>query len=90
MPGPEDIELVIVINGQPFPVDANLHAPLRTVVVKALAESKNTGQPPENWELRDEAGALLDLAKKVADFHFVAGAKLFLSLKAGVGGSVSC
>ncbi len=86
MPGPEDIALVVVINGQPFPVQANPHGPLLTVVAKALEESKNTGQPPDNWEMRDEAGALLDLTKKVGDFHFAVGAKLFLSLKAGVGG----
>lgn len=86
MPGPEEIALVVVINGQPFEVEANIHAPLRTVVAKALEESKNTGQPPENWELRDETGTLLDQAKKVSEFHFAPGAKLFLSLKAGVGG----
>ena len=86
MPGPEESALVVVINGQPFTVEANLHEPLRTVVEKALEESKNTGQPAENWELRNEAGALLDLAKKVGDYHFAPGAKLFLSLKAGVGG----
>jgi uncharacterized protein DUF2604 len=86
MPGPEQIALVVVINGQPFMVEANVNAPLRTVVEKALADSNNTGQPAENWELRNEAGALLELGKKVGDFHFAPDTKLFLSLKAGVGG----
>lgn len=86
MPGPNEFALVVVINGQPFPITANVNEPLRVVVVKALAESKNSGQPAENWELRDEAGALLDLAQKVGEFHFAPGAKLFLSLKAGIGG----
>lgn len=86
MPSPNDIDLVVVINGQPFELTANVNEPLKAVVVKALADSKNAGQPPDNWELRDDAGALLDLAKKVGEFPFAAGAKLFLSLKAGVGG----
>jgi len=86
MPGPEQLALVVVINGQPFAVEANVNAPIRTVVEKALAKSNTTGQPAENWELRNDAGALLELAKKVGDFRFPAETKLFLSLKAGVGG----
>lgn len=82
----EAIDLVIVINGQPFEVEAEKKEPLRAVVARALEKSNNTGQPPENWELRDESGKLLDLAKKVSDFHFTDNTKLFLSLKAGIGG----
>jgi hypothetical protein len=80
------IDLVIVINGQPFEVEAENKEALRAVVARALEQSNNTGQPPENWELRDETGKLLDLAKKVSDFHFADHTKLFLSLKAGIGG----
>lgn len=67
-------------------VEGNAHAPLRTLVPKALELTGNVGQPVENWELRDAEGQLLDLAKKVGEFAFVAGTKLFLTLKAGVGG----
>lgn len=78
------IELTVVVNGQPVSVSANVNAPLRTVVPEALRLSNNSGQPPENWELRDENGKLLDLGEKIEDLP--PGTKLFLNLKAGVGG----
>lgn len=81
------IALTVVVNGQPTTVEASSEAPLHTVIPKALQQTGNSGQPPENWELRDAAGQLLDLAKKIEDFGFPPGATLFLNLKAGVGGS---
>jgi hypothetical protein len=87
MPPATHIELVIVVNGQPTPLSANPNQPLQSLIGRALAESGNTGQPPENWELRDEAGNLLDLSAKIGSFGFASGTKLFLNLKAGVGGS---
>jgi len=83
---PNEIELTVVVNGTPYPVDANLNAPLRTVLNKALADSKSTGQPPERWQLKREDGTGLDLEKKVGDYGFVTGAILVLSLRAGAGG----
>jgi len=79
--------LTVVVNGQPVEVKVNEHAPLQTVIPHALKESGNVGQPPENWELKDAAGNLLDLNKKIEDFHFADDVKLFLSLKAGVAGA---
>jgi hypothetical protein len=81
-----DVDLIIVVNGQPIPLEAKNHELLRTVVHQALEKSGNSGQPIDNWELRDGSGNILDLARKVGDFHFQDGTKLFLSLKAGVGG----
>ncbi|WP_346659838.1 DUF2604 domain-containing protein [Bradyrhizobium sp. 200] len=43
-------------------------------------------QPPENWEIKNEAGELLDPDKKVGEFGFGKEVTLFLSLKAGVAG----
>ena len=83
---PNEIKLKIVVNGQPVEVVGNLEAPLRTVINKALESSGNSGQPVENWELRDAVGQVLDAARKLADFHFAADVTLFLNLKAGVGG----
>lgn len=83
---PNDITLVVIVNGKPTEVTANVHAPIQTVIPEALRETENTGQPPENWELRDEPGSLLDNHRKIEDFHFAPGTKLFLSLKAGIGG----
>ena len=80
------IAITVVVNGQPTIVEANPEAPLRTIIPVALEQTGNTGQPPENWELRDAAGVELDVAKKIEDFQFPADVRLFLNLKAGVGG----
>lgn len=81
-----EVELAIVVNGQPTMVRANKNAPLRTVMARALEQTGNAGQPPDNWELRDSAGALLPLDQKIEEFNFPAEVRLFLNLKAGVGG----
>lgn len=81
-----ELELAIVVNGQPTMVRANRNAPLHTVIPRALEQTGNAGQPQENWELRDAAGALLQLDQKIKDFNFPADIRLFLNLKAGVGG----
>lgn len=82
----DTIDVTVVVNGQPTQVIANQEAPLLVVVEKALEQTGNTGQPPENWELRNASGLELDLHKKVEDYHFESGTQLFLNLKAGVGG----
>lgn len=82
----DKIDLVIVVNGQPTTVEANENSPLNTVIPKALHQTGNQGQPPENWELRDAAGNLLDGDKKISTFHFDKNTRLFLNLKAGIGG----
>jgi hypothetical protein len=81
------ILLAVIVNGQPATVEANVNAPLKTIIEKALHDTGNAGQPPDNWELRDAAGALLDLDRKIKDFDFPEDARLFLNLKAGVGGA---
>jgi len=78
--------LTIVVNGQPVEVEANENAPLGSVIGRALEKSGNVGQPPENWELKDAAGVVLDLGKKIGDYDFPEDVKLFLSLKAGHAG----
>jgi hypothetical protein len=80
------IQLAVVVNGQATVVEANPNAPLHTVIPHALQATGNSGQPPENWELRDENGTLLDTSKKISSFNFAPDVRLFLSLKAGVGG----
>lgn len=80
------IKLIIVVNGKPTEVEARLDAPLSSVIPIALKQTGNEGQPPENWELKDIKGNILDLNKKIEEFHFPCDVKLFLSLKAGIGG----
>jgi len=86
MPSANEIDLTVVVNGQPVQVKANIHEPLRTMIEHALQKSGNSGQPIENWELRDAMGQILDPARKVGELNFPPGVTLFLSLKAGVGG----
>ena len=81
-----EMDITVVVNGQPTTVKANLNAPLHTIIPRALEQTGNSGQPPENWELRDAAGTLLDLSKKIEEYGFPANTTLFLNLKAGIGG----
>jgi hypothetical protein len=80
------IELTIVVNGQPTQVSAHEEEVLSKVVETALEQTGNSGQPPENWELRNASGVELDLQKRVEHYHFEPDTHLFLNLKAGVGG----
>lgn len=86
MSSPQKLQIAVIVNGQPVVVEANENAPLHTIIPKALEASGNIGQPPENWELRDASGELLPLDQKIKDFNFPPDVKLFLNLKAGVGG----
>lgn len=80
------LALTLVVNGQETVVEGNLNAPLRTLIPRALDQTGNSGQPPENWELRNDQGTLLDVSHKLSTFGFTSGSRLFLNLKAGVGG----
>ena len=80
------IDIEVIVNGQPTTIRANKNAPLRSIIGQALALTGNSGQPPENWELRDASGVLLPLDQKIESFNFPPNVKLFLNLKAGVGG----
>ena len=82
----QKLSLIIVVNGQPVTVEGNVNAPLLPLIQHALNESGNSGQPVENWELRDAAGNVLDPARKLGEIGVVGGATMFLNLKAGVGG----
>lgn len=78
--------IAVIVNGQLTSVEANVHAPLDTIIPRALQQTGNTGQPPDNWELRDAQGSLLDTSKKISSFNFASDIQLFLNLKAGIGG----
>jgi len=80
------IRLVFVINGEDVPVETSVHAPLLVAVEHALKESDNTGRPATEWEVRDSRGVLLEMSRKVGDFGFKPGDRLFLSLRVGAGG----
>jgi hypothetical protein len=86
VPNPNEVDLTIIVNGQPIPIEANIHQPLHAVIEQVLNKSGNSGQPIDNWELRDAGGQILDPARTVGEYHFTSGVNLFLNLKAGVGG----
>ena len=87
MASPKKIDITVVVNGQPTVVGANEDDPLQAIIPDALKQTGNSGQPPENWELRDTEGNLLDLNKEIGEYGFPEKVRLFLNLKAGVGGN---
>ena len=87
MTTPKKISITVVVNGQPADVEANISDPVGSIIPDALRQTGNTGQPPDNWELRDVDGTLLDKAKTIEDYGFQDKVRLFLNLKAGVGGN---
>ena len=85
--GDQKIQLIFIINGANFPLETNINAPLKEAVARALEESGNTGRPPSEWQVRDATGVLLEIERKIRDFGFTSGTRLFLSLAVGAGGS---
>jgi hypothetical protein len=84
--GDQKIQLIFIINGANFPLEVNLNETLESAVARALAESGNTGRPPSEWQVRDANGVLLETQRKLKDFGFANGTRLFLSLAVGAGG----
>jgi len=82
----KQIDFTVVVNGEPTTVKAHEGERLSAIIPEALRETGNSGQPPENWELRDEDGKLLDGEQLIESFNFPKRVRLFLNLKAGVGG----
>jgi hypothetical protein len=82
----QKIKIIFIINGQDYPIEANIQAPLMEAVQRALAESDNTGRPPDEWEVRDASGVLLEKNRTPKDLGLHEGARLFLSLRVGAGG----
>ncbi len=81
-----NITLTVVVSGQGHSVTVNVHETVAHIVLKALHESGNQGQPPADWELRKVDGALLDQSLRISDAGLVDGMTLFLAPRAGVAG----
>lgn len=80
------LTLTVVVNGTPITIEASSQEPLGEIRKKALEETKNVARPPEQWEIKNEAGDVLDPLKTVGDYNLANGDTLFLSLSAGVAG----
>jgi len=82
-----EIDLIFIINGANFPLDAKLNETLGSAVARALSESGNTGRPASEWQVRDANGVLLETQRSLKEFGFADGTRLFLSLAVGAGGN---
>ncbi len=82
----KEIDVVVVVSGQPERVRASVQQTLEHLVREALRKSGNEGQPPRDWDLRTESGQLLDQSMTIEAAHIQDGTTLFLSPKAGAGG----
>jgi len=80
------IILVFIINGVDYRVHVNVEAPLAVAVERALVESRNTGRPPDEWEVRNATGVLLEKGRTIEDLGLKNETRLFLSLHVGAGG----
>ena len=81
------MRLVFIINGVDLSIDVNMDAPLIEAVQRVLEESNNTGRPPEEWEVRDVGGVLLEINRTPKELGLQEGARLFLSLRVGAVGA---
>lgn len=80
-------EVVVVVNGAATTVTIHGNPSLLEVVEAALSQTQNSGQPVENWELRGPDDApILDLEVKIKKLDLGDDDRLFLNLRAGIGG----
>ncbi|MBA3752774.1 MAG: DUF2604 domain-containing protein [Nitrospira sp.] len=84
---PNEVVLQVSVGGAPaVSVTANKNSPLHTIIPEALRESQTTGQGPDNWDIKDKPGNLLDPKQKIEEFNFPPDTILFLTLKTGEAG----
>lgn len=84
---PKEDVVIVVVNGAATSVNIHGNPSLLDVVETALAQTQNSGQPVENWELRGPDDApILDLAVKIKKLNLGMDDRLFLNLRAGIGG----
>ena len=86
MPSKQNIDVTVVVSGQPERLKINVRQTFEHLVHEALQKSGNKGQAPSEWELRTEDGALLEQSNNVGEAGLQDGATLFLSPRAGAGG----
>jgi len=75
----ENIQVQVVVSGQPTTIKVNVHQTVEQLVKEALKESGNKGQPPSEWELRTSDGTLIDQSLAVGAAGITDGGTLFLA-----------
>jgi hypothetical protein len=86
MPSTQNIDVTVVVSGQPVRVKVNVHQTVEHLIHEALQQSGNKGQAPSEWELRREDGTLLEQSAQIATIGLTDGVTLFLNPRAGAGG----
>jgi hypothetical protein len=79
------ITLVFLISPNSYPVEANIHEPLKVARDKALKDADQTGRPFDDWEVHYQ-GKTLTTTTKIEELGLVDGAELELTLGFGAGG----
>lgn len=84
------LSIEFIVNGEPVKIQAFVAQPLQAAVLRALIETDNAGSRNSRgineWEIRDESRNLLPENRKVGDFQFAAGVRIYISLRVGAGG----
>ncbi len=84
----EQVTFDCVVNGMGVEVLMGVNKSLRDLVAAALgvARQGNAGHPSAaDWEVRDEAGVLLDQAIPIKEFSFQPETRVWINLTAGFG-----
>jgi hypothetical protein len=80
------MKILFIINGQEVPTVVNVNYPLGVARNCALENSaEDIGRPFDEWEVRSQAGVLLDPAVRLGDFGLAWGVKLFITLRVVAG-----
>ena len=82
-----EIDITFIINGEDVTVQARQEQKLEELRLQALAQSHNTGRSPDAWAVRSDGGVLLSTDATVEELGILDGARLFLTLAIGAGGS---
>ena len=82
------VKVEAIVAGKGVEIDATKDTTLSEIRAIALKESENLAQPPEKWEVKNEAGVVLDVSKTLADYGFCHEVKLWIDLKAGAAGDM--
>jgi len=86
MPSDPNLNVTVVVSGQPISIKVNVHQKIDHLVREALKETGNKGQPSSDWELRTSDGALIEQTLTIEAAGLVEGVTLYLSPRAGAGG----
>ena len=78
--------LTFIVNGEDVLISSNSESSLASARDAALIETRNTGRPLDQWEVRKESGELLDTTRLIHSFGFEERARVFVTLRVGAGG----